>query len=65
MAALKLFLCFVAGFIQWGLAALRTWFIATDKPATVGIIVFAEEVILVGITAYVINHPSEWWLLLS
>jgi hypothetical protein len=65
MAIVKLLLYFLAGLSQWSAATLRTWFIAKDKPTTVGIIVFIEELLLVGVTAYVINNPKEWWLLLS
>ena len=65
MLALMLLAYFVAGFLQWSVATFRTWFIAKDKPKLVAIVVFIEEILLVGVTAYVINNPKEWFLLLS
>jgi hypothetical protein len=61
----KLLLYFLAGAAQWGAATLRTWFVAQDKPKIVSVVVFIEEILLVGVTAYVINNPKEWFLLLS
>ena len=65
MPIVKLLLYFLAGAAQWGAATLRTWFIAKNKPKIVAIVVFIEEILLVGVTAYVINNPKQWWLLLS
>ena len=65
MTIVKLLLYFVAGFAQWSAATLRTWFIAKGKTVTTMYVVFIEELLLVGVSAYVINHPKEWWLLLS
>jgi len=65
MAIVKLLLYFLAGLAQWSAATLRTWYIAKDRPKVVAIVVFVEEILLVGVTAYVINNPKQWWLLLS
>ena len=65
MVIVKILLYFLAGLLQWSAATLRTWFIAKDRPKVVAIVVFIEELLLVGVTAYVINNPKEWWLLLS
>jgi len=65
MTIVKLLLYFVAGLLQWSAATLRTWFIANGKIAKTMYVVFVEELLLVGVSAYVINHPKEWFLLLS
>ena len=65
MKLLMLVAYFWAGFVQWSIATYRTWFIAKDRPKMVAVIVFLEEIILVGVTAYYVNHPKEWLLLLS
>ena len=65
MTIVKLLIYFLAGCSQWSAATLRTWFIAKDRPKAVAIVVFIEEILLVGVTAYVINNPKQWYLLLS
>jgi len=65
MVIVKILIYFLAGLSQWSAATLRTWFIAKDKSKTVAIVVFIEEILLVGVTAYIINNPKQWWLLLS
>jgi uncharacterized protein YebE (UPF0316 family) len=65
MTILMLVAYFVAGFCQWSVATFRTWFIAKDRPKLVAVVVFIEEILLVGVTAYVVNNPKKWWLLFS
>jgi uncharacterized protein YebE (UPF0316 family) len=65
MTTLKILAYFVAGFCQWSLATLRTWYIAKDKPKMVAVVVFVEEIVTVFVVAYVILNPKQWWLLLS
>jgi O-antigen/teichoic acid export membrane protein len=65
MTVLKLLLYFLAGAGEWSLATFRGWYIAKGKAGRVAIIVFIEELFMVGGTAYVVNNPDEWFLLLS
>ena len=55
---------FLAGAAEWSIATLRTWHVAKGHTIKVMIIVFCEEILLVGVTAYIINNPRRWWLLL-
>jgi hypothetical protein len=62
---IKVLLYFVSGFAQWSVATLRTWYIAKENTKLVIIVVFIEAILLVGVTAYIINNPKQWWLLFS
>jgi len=62
---IKLLFYFLAGGSQWAVATLRTWFIAQKQVAIVSFVVFIEEILLVAVSAYVILHPKQWYLLLS
>jgi len=64
MTILKILAYFVAGFLEWGIATFRTWYVSRGKTKAVMLIVFCEELLLVGVTAFVINNPQQWWLLL-
>jgi hypothetical protein len=64
MAVLTALFYFFAGAAEWSIATLRTWHVARGHTIKVMIIVFFEEVLLVGVTAYIINNPKQWYLLL-